>query len=453
MTPEQISKLITENIRYNNGNLIILEDLNPQQIKVIRALASDNEVFEPWFASDPNKIDNDRVKLELASTELVEFTRETSDALTAVDCEVDLHQNNVSQDILKNTGKPTVGIDQPKKVVKSVQKLTKVYSDALSELQKYIGKVKFLDDIESPKNILIKGLKKSNAGLNLSLVDVQAIIQKEQKAYGDLLAKKGTSNTNYTVIISRDAVDIASMSDSGQSAGAGAANTESRPWSSCTDIHRYNKVYYEVMCPGMVAYLIDLSKFRIDSEQGIRGAVGRIHIRKAIYTKEDGTSTIIAVPEMRIYGVDPTQKFMQMVLAWIKSKGQKIEYDNDKVKVVGSRHSDTFKQSGVNDETQEGALIINGKQTSFRVSDEEFAQFRAGDQKQMRQILSRLPKYQPGVAYKLAIMDQTDPDGPFGNKTEQNIIYIIIDKKGQIQSDGSKMSQQLAELWKVSDQL
>lgn len=194
--------------------------------------------------------------------------------------------------------------------------------------------------------------------------------------------RKVTNYKDLTVVISQNAIDIATMSTD-------------RPWSSCMNLKKeksfsVNRIFCEVSDGGLVAYLIN----KHDVE--IQKPLARIWIRRFV----NNLGESYAVPEEKIYGNAPAE-FYKFVKNWLEENQIYIEGE---MSLSGSSWSDTFTSKD----------YYNAPDY---ISEEEFKSLdfkRKEDPKILIKIINNIYKYTKEFI-------------------EENIIPKFLDKKNNLQ--------------------
>ena len=127
--------------------------------------------------------------------------------------------------------------------------------------------------------------------------------------------------TGLMVVISQDAMDIATMSTG-------------RDWTSCMELDKgshHQSVYCEIKEGGLIAYLIRAN------DKDIKNPLARVLIRR--FVNQEGDS--VAIPENTVYG-NAVEGFEDVVKQWLQSKQGIINPGHYQRK--GGKWSDTFPE-------------------------------------------------------------------------------------------------------------
>ena len=316
----------------------LLEALDTHELKIINDLSRTNTSFDEWFQNDPNKLDNNRVLIQefdtnpsVVKTDALEFFEMMS--IMGGGDKVDFVRG-----IIIKGGKAL----KIMKVLRSAKKGNERNPFLIGFCKHHNIKVsKFLEVLEgflgASQNTSVARL---GAGMLRHLTrsgDFEPVLAALAQGFLDLLddiesdfinrKTTGAIKGQYAIIISKDPIDIARMS-------------EGRGWESCTDIKRFYKTVYEVAGGGFVAYVVKRN-YVIDPEQGIKNPTARLWVRKFIRVDTQTKEVSIKVQaENAIYGTDTTGRLQDLVSNWIRSKGQ-IDFDIEGYALQGSDYSDS----------------------------------------------------------------------------------------------------------------
>ena len=275
----------------------VVEALSKKELAAVKAIASGHSPFQEWIDKDSKKIDDRRVLLGpfKASGKNITLNAEMR-ALTNALGEVGYTDIDLANGRAKRGGRD--------------YRIGRILSRANPDLRELIVK------------LFNEEMNHFSPGSELSGDEVFNDIS---KAFQNRSIPK--TETPYYVMISNDPVDIARMS-------------EGRGWYSCTNIKQYSKLYFEVACGGMAAYIVP-EKYQIDKAQGVTNPIARIHLRNAFrVNRKNHEATHTLVQEYSIYGTDVLGNFRKIIDDWIKSHGGSIK--GTVSGVTGSPYSDTW---------------------------------------------------------------------------------------------------------------
>ena len=402
----------------------ILEELSQNQIDVIDTLSQSTTVFDKWFMESPDKIDDERIKIDLPSTSPDQYIidlRGESDAIGIDNPMEDLIL--ILQQAQYDTLNWELGYITRKNrtlrlgaVLKTaIGQLTKLRSGEVIPSE-YLGPIAKLSAYK-PKHI---------AFYISRLTDILDAFVRRDKTITDSLS----------VIITKNRYDIARMS-------------EGRSWTSCTDINKTTHAYYEVMCGGFVAYLVDPDNILIHPKQGIIKAKMRVGIRKVITIKDGQVVNIRAIPENKTYPTEPKQLselLINTVTRWISDRQPDNIIDKHDI-IAGYDYSDSYDQHihvdrfgpfEIDTKVQIQGTIRSGES----VSNFKIHVINPDPDNIARQVSHRLPPIKLGVPTSMVYHHRKGTQSPL-----ERLKFIKIGHDGHVKTDGSDLSDKIYELW------
>ncbi len=249
---------------------------------------------------------------------------------------------------------------------------TETYNEIINQFKK----IPNFDSIDKNKKEIIRKIKlktpegekekEQRIGFGKAIANLK-ISQDEKKKYLNWFAKYHTNITeidkisDYVIILSRNPVDVARMSDIGK---IHSCHSQGGSYFHCA--------LQEAVAGGPVAYLINKTNLNelnketfqngeifYDKERKIDGisAISRIRVRRYVYNDEDTDETVeLAIPEKRVYGKN-FDGFLEILTGFLKEKQKNILniekikslFKNNKLYRTGGSYADSSDSSLFND--------------------------------------------------------------------------------------------------------